>query len=32
MPGIRRPRPKALWPVDALILAEQLLWLGGQPG
>lgn len=32
VPGIRRPRPKALWPVDALTLAEQLLWLGGQPG
>ena len=30
MPGIRRPRPKALWPVDALTLAEQLLWLGRQ--
>ncbi len=26
--GVLRPRPKALWPVDALILAEQLLWLG----
>lgn len=28
LPGVQRPRPKALWPVDALILAEQLLWLG----
>ncbi len=28
--GVRRPRPKAFWPVDALIVAEQLLWLGRQ--
>lgn len=28
--GVRRPRPKACWPVDALIVAEQLLWLGLQ--
>lgn len=28
LPGVRRARPKAMWPVDALILAEQLLWLG----
>ncbi|MCS6954480.1 MAG: ADP-ribosylglycohydrolase family protein [Bryobacteraceae bacterium] len=26
--GVRRPRPKAFWPVDALVVAEQLLWLG----
>lgn len=30
--GVWRPRPKALWPVDALIVAEQLLWLGRQTG
>lgn len=30
--GVRRPRPKACWPVDALIVAEQLLWLGRQSG
>jgi len=30
--GVRRPRPKACWPVDALIVAEQLLWLGRQMG
>lgn len=30
--GVHRPRPKACWPVDALILAEQLLWLGRQSG
>lgn len=28
--GVRRPRPKAFWPVDAPVLAEQLLWLGRQ--
>jgi ADP-ribosylglycohydrolase len=26
--GVRHPRPKAFWPVDALWLAERLLWLG----
>jgi len=25
LPGTWRPRPKALWPVDALVLAERLL-------
>lgn len=30
--SVRRPRPKALWPVDALIVAEQLLWLGRHQG
>jgi energy-coupling factor transporter ATP-binding protein EcfA2 len=27
--GITRPRPEAFWPVDALWLAERLVWLGG---
>jgi ADP-ribosyl-[dinitrogen reductase] hydrolase len=26
--GVLRPRPKALWPVDALVLAERLLGAG----
>jgi ADP-ribosylglycohydrolase len=26
---VRRPRPEAFWPVDALWLAERLVWLGG---
>ena len=26
--GCRRPRPQAFWPVDCLILAERLAWLG----
>ncbi len=26
--GVRRPRPEAFWPVDALRIAERLLWLG----
>ncbi len=30
--GVHRPRPKACWPVDALVVAEQLLWLGRQMG
>jgi ADP-ribosylglycohydrolase len=28
MTGIHKPRPSALWPVDALWLAERLLFLG----
>jgi ADP-ribosylglycohydrolase/fructose-1,6-bisphosphatase/inositol monophosphatase family enzyme len=28
MSGVKRPRPEAFWPVDALLLAERLLWLG----
>ncbi len=28
-PGVKRPRPAALWPVDALELAERLLLAGG---
>jgi ADP-ribosylglycohydrolase len=27
--GVTRPRPEAFWPVDALWLAERLVWLGG---
>lgn len=30
--GVHRPRPKAFWPVDALTVAEQLLWLGRNQG
>jgi ADP-ribosylglycohydrolase len=26
--GCRRPRPPTFWPVDCLILAERLAWLG----
>lgn len=26
--GVKRPRPEAFWPVDVLLLAERLLWLG----
>jgi len=26
--GVRRPRPRAFWPVDALVVAERLLFLG----
>jgi ADP-ribosylglycohydrolase len=26
--GVRRPRPRAFWPVDALILSERLVALG----
>jgi hypothetical protein len=26
--GCRHPRPQAFWPVDCLILAERLAWLG----
>ncbi|HOQ43989.1 MAG TPA: inositol monophosphatase family protein [Bryobacteraceae bacterium] len=26
--GVMRPRPEAFWPVDALWIAERLLWLG----
>jgi len=29
-PGVGRPRPEALWPVDALELAQQLLDTGRQ--
>lgn len=32
VPGVHRPRPRAFWPVDALVLAEELVWLGGQIG
>jgi hypothetical protein len=32
LPGVRRPRPKAFQPVDALVLAERLLVLGGRVG
>jgi ADP-ribosylglycohydrolase/fructose-1,6-bisphosphatase/inositol monophosphatase family enzyme len=28
--GVLRPRPEAFWPVDALWIAERLLWLGGK--
>jgi ADP-ribosyl-[dinitrogen reductase] hydrolase len=28
--GIRRPRPETFWPVDALWLAERLVWLGAK--
>jgi ADP-ribosylglycohydrolase len=27
-PGVHRPRPKAFWPVDALLLSERLVRLG----
>jgi ADP-ribosylglycohydrolase/fructose-1,6-bisphosphatase/inositol monophosphatase family enzyme len=27
--GVKRPRPETFWPVDALWLAERLVWLGG---
>lgn len=30
-PDCRRPRNKAFWPVDCLILAERLVWLGSRP-
>lgn len=26
--GVKRPRPEASWPVDALWIAERLVWLG----
>lgn len=26
--GVKKPRPEAFWPVDALWIAERLLWLG----
>jgi ADP-ribosyl-[dinitrogen reductase] hydrolase len=26
--GVRRPRPEGVWPVDALWVAERLLWVG----
>ena len=26
--GVHHPRPMDFWPVDALALAERLLWLG----
>jgi ADP-ribosyl-[dinitrogen reductase] hydrolase len=26
--GVKQPRPEAFWPVDALWLAERLVWLG----
>jgi ADP-ribosyl-[dinitrogen reductase] hydrolase len=28
LPGVRRPRPRSFWPVDALVLAERLLVRG----
>jgi ADP-ribosylglycohydrolase/fructose-1,6-bisphosphatase/inositol monophosphatase family enzyme len=28
LPGVRRPRPRTFWPVDALVLAERLLVRG----
>lgn len=31
LPDVRRPRPKAFAPVDALVLAEHLLSLGASP-
>ena len=31
LPGIRRPRPRSVWPVDAMTLAERLLELGSEP-
>jgi len=31
MAGVRHPRPEAFWPVDALWIAERLLWLGRNP-
>jgi hypothetical protein len=31
LPGIRRPRPRCVWPVDAMALAERLLELGSEP-
>ncbi|MBF0529117.1 MAG: ADP-ribosylglycohydrolase family protein [Deltaproteobacteria bacterium] len=30
MPSCRHPRPRAFWPVDCLILAERLAWLGAE--
>ena len=29
--GVKHPRPEAFWPVDALWIAERLVWLGGRP-
>jgi ADP-ribosylglycohydrolase/Inositol monophosphatase family len=29
--GVRQPRPRAFWPVDALILSERLAALGRKP-
>jgi ADP-ribosyl-[dinitrogen reductase] hydrolase len=26
--GVKKPRPEAFWPVDALWIAERLLWVG----
>jgi hypothetical protein len=28
LPGVVRPRPRAYWPVDLLVLAERLVVLG----
>ncbi len=28
--GVRKPRPRTFWPVDALCLSEHLLWVGIQ--
>lgn len=28
LPGVKRPRPRAFWPVDALVIAERLLAIG----
>jgi ADP-ribosylglycohydrolase len=30
--AVKHPRPQAFWPVDALWIAEQLVWLGGRLG
>jgi ADP-ribosyl-[dinitrogen reductase] hydrolase len=30
LPGVKHARPRAFWPVDALHLAERLLWLGAR--
>ena len=30
--GVMRPRPQTFWPVDALWIAERLLWLGRNAG
>ena len=36
MAGVHHPRPEAFWPMDALYVAERLVWLGrmgtGEPG
>lgn len=30
--AVRHPRPRAFWPIDALELAERLVWLGAEAG